>query len=527
MKSPSVRPTLALAVLLLLTGLFLFFDQTVQAQPDSQLRVMGGGGGSPFVARCPQDQHLAGFRLRAGDDIDAIRPICAAYIAETETYTYYFWGQATQRERQKYAAGPPVPHASMFGGPGGREVDLLCPSEKPLVTGMRIEIEGRNTQTINSIQLFCWGGEGGIGIDSETFPLAEFRAPELVSIIPSVRPGFAKDVQHCPGAVKKAYVNGGTIYDSRSGTFVKGSSGYQPDPEPGLVAVGISGRSGKWLDAVGLICSDLKLTIQKAAPPETRVRAQGRVRGDPGAARREPLSICAAARGARARNSPAAPGLEAQCRAAGAAGEIAPVRAQTRVGPDPGATPSTPKPLCEAARMARERNSPAAPGLEAQCRTITKGEQIANMDPLALELRDQQPDVRAQDGFYVGMAIAEGHTSPGPGKDKICASMSSVAGQGGCRIAVLFSVERNKNPSLAATGAQIALADPDVAAARDAETDVFYRLGFDIASGIYGDPALGADANIAPGPIRDSLSAAGRIGFNASLKFHLGRSYKR
>jgi hypothetical protein len=57
---------------------------------------------------------------------------------------------------------------------------------------------------------------------------------------------------------------------------------------------------------------------------------------------------------------------------------------------------------------------------------------------------------------------------------------------------------------------------------------VFYRLGFDIATGIFGNPALGAQGNTAWGPgsqkIRDSLSPAGQRGFNASVKFHLGQA---
>ncbi|HSB26328.1 MAG TPA: hypothetical protein VLE19_00675, partial [Pyrinomonadaceae bacterium] len=55
------------------------------------------------------------------------------------------------------------------------------------------------------------------------------------------------------------------------------------------------------------------------------------------------------------------------------------------------------------------------------------------------------------------------------------------------------------------------------------------RLGFDIATGIFGNPALGASGNTATGPgslaIRDALSAAGQRGFNASVKFLLSRSY--
>jgi hypothetical protein len=90
-------------------------------------------------------------------------------------------------------------------------------------------------------------------------------------------------------------------------------------------------------------------------------------------------------------------------------------------------------------------------------------------------------------------------------------------------------VERNRNTKLASTGAEIADADPVVADARN-HMNAFYRLGFDIATGIFGDPALGALGHTAMGPgsqkIRDSLSFAGQRGFDASVKLHLSRNYK-
>lgn len=273
MKRPILQPARVVVLLLILAASILFFIVPVQAQQDAELPSMGGGGGSPFLARCPQDQYLAGFRLRVGDDIDAIRPICATFTVETEITTYYVWGVPQEAKRYKYGAGPLVPYSSIFGGPGGHDQDLLCPSEYPIVTGMHIEIEGRNTQTVNSIQLFCWGGEGsrisrdcapdGIPVKAlcpDQDPAAEFKAPELWSVFPRIHIGFAEDEQHCRGAVKKPYVEAPQIYDSRSGVFVRGGVGYQPEPEPGLVAVGINGRSGIWLDAVGLICGELNVT---------------------------------------------------------------------------------------------------------------------------------------------------------------------------------------------------------------------------------------------------------------------------
>jgi hypothetical protein len=158
-----------------------------------------------------------------------------------------------------------------------------------------------------------------------------------------------------------------------------------------------------------------------------------------------------------------------------------------------------------------------------------KGKAIANKDPLAVELRKQQPDGPVRQGFDIGMAAAEGHTLWGQGKKKIRDSLSP-AEQQGFDVAVAFSLERNRNADLAAVGAVIAYKDRIGAVLRNSEKDVFYRLGFDIATGIFGNRALGAKGNTATGPgsltIRDSLSAAGQRGFDASVKLHLSRNYK-
>jgi hypothetical protein len=157
-----------------------------------------------------------------------------------------------------------------------------------------------------------------------------------------------------------------------------------------------------------------------------------------------------------------------------------------------------------------------------------KGEAIANQDPLSAELRRRQPNDASRTGFDIGMAAAEGQTAPGPGKDKIRDSLPT-AEQGGFNTAVAFSLERNQNADFAARGAAIVAADPSVAAARIVDPDVFYWLGFNIATGIFGDPALGAQGNTATGPgslkIRDSLSTTGQRGFNAAVTLHLSRNY--
>ena len=79
------------------------------------------------------------------------------------------------------------------------------------------------------------------------------------------------------------------------------------------------------------------------------------------------------------------------------------------------------------------------------------------------------------------------------------------------------------------TGAAIAEADDAAAAVRNAGPDAMHRLGFDIATGIFGDPALGALGNTAKGPgslgVRKTLSPAGQRGFDDSVAFHLSRKY--
>jgi hypothetical protein len=90
-------------------------------------------------------------------------------------------------------------------------------------------------------------------------------------------------------------------------------------------------------------------------------------------------------------------------------------------------------------------------------------------------------------------------------------------------------MDRNRNPQLAATGADIAAADPLIASARTVDPDVRYWLGFDIASALFGDPALGGAGHTSTGPgsnaIRDSLSAPAQRGFNASTTLNLSRPH--
>lgn len=156
---------------------------------------------------------------------------------------------------------------------------------------------------------------------------------------------------------------------------------------------------------------------------------------------------------------------------------------------------------------------------------VARGEALTNQDPLAVALRDGLQDAPSRRGFNIGMAAAEGQTFPGPGKQAMHDALTLLEREG-FATAVSFSLERNRNLEFATKGAGVARADPVVKAALLRQPAGLHQLGFEIATGIFGDPALGAQGNTVTGTgslkIRDSLSAAGQIGFDAAVKLLLG-----
>jgi hypothetical protein len=74
-----------------------------------------------------------------------------------------------------------------------------------------------------------------------------------------------------------------------------------------------------------------------------------------------------------------------------------------------------------------------------------KGARLASADQWAAGVRNQQPEGPARVGFDIGMAAAEEVDTSGAGKQAIRASLSPDE-QGGFDKAVLYSLERNKNP---------------------------------------------------------------------------------
>jgi len=508
------------------------------AQADQMLPPIGGPGGGQYIARCAIDEILNGVELRTGDDVDGIRAICATPVSPS-------------------AIGPRNRHSSTAGGPGGGVVSVVCPDSTPVIAGFLVGWEGVSTLIVNNIRLYC--STAVVNQPPAPYPTVSFDGPEARSN-GSFRMPLQMQMQRCPD---------------------------------GLVPVGINGRSGKWVDSVGLICGVLPLA--PPAPPKPAVPARPKVTANAGppfkmlvewtrpvpadfiewysielwkdqrwvpvpgridprqfrtivqypdlgdASQRQAFRVCAENSAHRAcspeawyyafstgsaqlsdkvdRAIPVPPrpievkpnGTFAQARAAAAPAATAPATANySRNGA-----------LAQAAGVA----ATPLPDLNA---LAARGAALALQDPLAAELRNRTPEGPVRRGFDVGFGIWEGNTVPGPAKQRVHDALSS-AEQPGFDIAAAISLPRNKYAALAKVGAAIGNADPAVAGARNAENDVFYWLGFDIASGIFGDPKAGAQGNTATGPgslgIRNELNASAQRGFNASTQLHLSRKY--
>jgi hypothetical protein len=315
--------------------------------------------------------------------------------------------------------------------------------------------------------------------------------------------------------------------------------------------------------------------LGRQTPPSSRAPADppkvvGRVNVGPPAPAQYSYSgwppICNSALSARARNSPAAPTLEAQCRAQGGDPSRPPVDPPKVVGRVNVGPPAPSQysysgwpPICNSALSARARNSPAAPTLEAQCRAqggdpsrppadppkvvgrvnggpLTpsqleledKGSLVVSADMLLTAMRDLEPEGPRRDGFEIGVAIAADQTLWGPGKQAMIDSLPESEKNSAERSAH-FVVTRNANAKFDSDGVGIAERETraELIAARSAEPAGYYTLGFDIGAGIFAGVARGGSGHTLPGPgsasIRNSLPPPGVRGFDAAMKLYMDK----
>ena len=157
------------------------------------LPVQGGPGGGSFVAECPRGQFLVGISVRSGYWIDAIFPLCAPFLAN-------------QRKFGNWTRGP------RNGGTGGSRLlkDAVCPSDR-YVSGILHNYTGssrRGSMFVVAVRLTCSPVAGG--------------AATTLCLRGKYRCGDIPSFNHvCPA---------------------------------NEAATGIHGRSGAYVDALGLIC---------------------------------------------------------------------------------------------------------------------------------------------------------------------------------------------------------------------------------------------------------------------------------
>jgi hypothetical protein len=160
---------------------------------------------------------------------------------------------------------------------------------------------------------------------------------------------------------------------------------------------------------------------------------------------------------------------------------------------------------------------------------VVLGEAMANADPLIAALRDAQPAGDCRRGFYVGLVVEAKNSAWGPGSQSFKDGLNG-AEQIGFAIAAALCIQRNSNAEVAAKGAAIIKVDAELAAARARDQPPGLSwLGFDVGTGIFGDPAKGAIGSTVMGPgaetIRTSLDADGQRGFDAARALNVSRRH--
>lgn len=167
----------------------------VPAHADTRTAGAGGGGGGPFQAGCGSGWVLRGFALRTGSWVDAATPICL------------LTGAAGIDSHVDEKLMPPA-----FGGGGGAPRRIAC-DRNAAVRGLLVEhgMVTDKTRAVTGVELIC-GSPDGRGA-----PLSQ---PNLFAYSPA-KPKSIDVRLACPA---------------------------------GQVATGIFGRSGQWLDQIGLIC---------------------------------------------------------------------------------------------------------------------------------------------------------------------------------------------------------------------------------------------------------------------------------
>jgi hypothetical protein len=175
--------------------------------------VLGGGGGDPFSARCEPGEYLIGLDARVGDDLDQVGAVCAKVKHD-----------GTRKERSASRGGG--------GGGGGSPQRLVCPDDAPFVRSLAVDVEGVDGMMVNGASVECGPLAGPLPRRVAGYNLLSASGP----------------IHRGGGGI------GISDVDWDDATYVC------PDA---MAPVGVHGRAGAMVDALGLMCA----TIETPPPP--------------------------------------------------------------------------------------------------------------------------------------------------------------------------------------------------------------------------------------------------------------------
>lgn len=214
-----------LYLLFLLFGIALVVPQLGLA---TDLPYTGGRGGTYFSRPCPSGSYLVGLAGRTGQWVDQIAPVCAPWL----------------RGSQTFGAQSVGPTAGTSGG--GKVVnvgDATCRRESAnrfAVSSLVIQLLRSSNRLVQYVGALCTSLTPSASLESP--PFFEF------GLRPAVEP--RDEPLHGP-------IDTGDLETSRRQSCPAGE-----------VAVGIHGRAGQFVDAIGLLCGPIP---PRAGAPATKV----------------------------------------------------------------------------------------------------------------------------------------------------------------------------------------------------------------------------------------------------------------
>lgn len=195
-----------------LLGVFVLSSPTFAMQTE----LLGGGGGTPFIAPCPQGFYLVGLTGRTGAWVDRISPVCAPWLGAQHTFGPTTTGQV---------------HGSSNGG---QPVLRVCPIGAAIARW-----ETSYTRT----------NQSSIGfVASITATCLSIERPSTGQIILVGSPAEEHGPLHAPAQFN-----------------VTGVPATCPADK---IGIGIHGRAGLFVDRIGLICGPKPVPVGATVPSQ-------------------------------------------------------------------------------------------------------------------------------------------------------------------------------------------------------------------------------------------------------------------